>query len=320
MAQTETYRQLTYEERCQIQALKGRGDSNRQIARQLGRHRRTIDREVSRNSGQRGYRHQQAQAKSYQRRHQPKPHLVKLTLDLRLVIRDKLTQSQWSPEQVSGWLKREGLPHVSHERIYQFIWANKAVGGDLYTHLRRKARKYQKRINGKSARGQIISRVDIAERPAIVDTRNRIGDWEADTIVGKAHQGAIVSLIERKTRYTKLVKVDRSTAAWVQQAITQALSALPVKTITFDNGKEFAHHQTIGQTLKAETYFAQPYHSWERGTNENTNGLVRQYLPKKTDFRHITQADVDRIEHLLNTRPRKCLHYNTPARAIQAVA
>ncbi len=314
------YQQLTYAERCQIQALKTRGDSNTQIAHQLGRDRRTIDRELQRNQGQRGYRHQQAQGKANARRYQAKPHLLKFTLTLRQLVREKLTQQQWSPEQIVGWLKREGLAFVSHERIYQFIWANKRVGGDLYTHLRRRGRKYLKRVNGKTTRGQIIGRVDIRQRPALVETRQRLGDWEADTIVGKGHQGAIVSVVERRSRYTRLVKVKRSTAVLVTQAITQALSGLPTQTVTFDNGKEFAHHLAIGQALRAETYFAQPYHSWERGTNENTNGLVRQYFPKKTDFDTITDADVARVEHLLNNRPRKCLGFNTPARAIQPAA
>lgn len=314
------YRQLTYEERCQIHALKTRGDSNRQIAKQLNRDRRTIDRELKRNSGDRGYRHQQAQRKTAKRRHQTKPHLLKFTLPLRQLVKDKLTQKQWSPEQISGWLKREGLACVSHERIYQFIWANKAVGGDLYTHLRRKAKKYQKRINGKTSRGRIIGRVDISERPAIVETRSRIGDWEADTIVGLGHRSAIVSLVERKTRYTKLIKVGQSTAHAVKAAITSALTGLEVHTITFDNGKEFAQHLAIAAALETKTFFAKPYHSWERGLNENTNGLVRQYFPKKTDFATITDADVVRVENLLNNRPRKCLGYNTPVRAIQTVA
>lgn len=316
------YRQLTCAERCQIHALKARGDSNTLIARQLGRDRRTIDREVKRNSGKRGYRHQQAQNKADKRRHQAKPHLLKLTLTLRQLVREKLTQEQWSPEQISGWLNREGLACVSHERIYQFIWSNKELGGDLYTHLRRRARRYQKRVNGKTTRGQIIGRVDISERPAIVASRSRIGDWEADTIVGKGHRGAIVSLVERKSRYTKLIKVPRSTAKVVEAAITRALKPLKklVHTLTFDNGKEFSCHLAVGQALSAETFFATPYHSWERGLNENTNGLVRQYFPKKTDFATITDAEVARVEYLLNTRPRKCLGYNTPARAIQPVA
>lgn len=315
------YQQLTYEQRCQIQTLKTRGDSNRQIARQLGVDSRTIDREVARNSGKKGYRFKQAEAKSQERRHRKPGANVKMTPELIAVIEEKVTQFQWSPEQIAGWLKREhGRQMISHERIYQHIWADKKAGGTLYTHLRRKAKKYMKRINGKTKRGQIIGRVGIENRPPIVETRTRIGDWEADTIVGKAHQGAIVSLVDRKTRYTKLIKVERATAEAVQLAITTALNSFPVHSITFDNGKEFASHLAIATALNTATFFARPYHSWERGTNENTNGLVRQYIPKKTDFATVSHEDVARIENLLNTRPRKCLSYNIPERAIQSAA
>lgn len=315
------YQQLTYEQRCQIQTLKTRGDSHRQIARQLGVDSRTIDREVARNRGKKGYRFKQAEAKSQERRHRKPGANVKMTPELIAVIEEKVTQFQWSPEQIAGWLKREhGRQMISHERIYQHIWADKKAGGTLYTHLRRKAKKYMKRINGKTKRGQIIGRVGIENRPPIVETRTRIGDWEADTIVGKAHQGAIVSLVDRKTRYTKLIKVERATAEAVQFAITTALRSFPVHSITFDNGKEFAFHLAIAETLNTATFFARPYHSWERGTNENTNGLVRQYIPKKTDLATVSHKDVARIENLLNTRPRKCLSYNIPARAIQSAA
>ena len=315
------YQQLTCEQRCQIQTLKTRGDSNRQIARQLGVDSRTIDREVGRNSGKKGYRFKQAEGKSQERRHRKPGTNVKMTPELIAVIEEKVTQFQWSPEQIAGWLKREhGRQIISHERIYQHIWADKKAGGTLYTHLRRKAKKYMKRINGKTKRGQIIGRVGIENRPPIVETRTRIGDWEADTIVGKAHQGAIVSLVDRKTRYTKLIKVERATAEAVQLAITTALNSFPVHSITFDNGKEFASHLVIAEALNTATFFARPYHSWERGTNENTNGLVRQYIPKKTDFATVSHEDVARIENLLNTRPRKCLGYNIPARAIQSAA
>jgi transposase, IS30 family len=318
------YQQLTYSLRCQIYALKKSGFSNRKVAQQLGVDPRTIDRELARNSGKRGYRYKQAEQKCQQRRQHRKRKPVKLTPDLLAVITEKLTRYQWSPEQIAGWLKHtHGRQVISHERIYQVIWADKRSGGKLYTHLRRRARKYLKRIHGKTTRGQIKHRVGIEHRPPVVAERSRIGDWEADTIVGKAHKGAIVSLVERKTRYTKLVKVERATAKAVTTAITLALQAFKGKkvfTVTFDNGKEFAGHTQIAQALKAETYFAQPYHSWERGTNENTNGLVRQYFPKQTAFAKVTEAEVARVEFLLNHRPRKCLGYMTPAESIQQVA
>lgn len=315
------YKQLTYEQRCQIHALKTRGSSNRQIAVQLGVHSTTIDREIARNTGGRGYRYKQAQGKSQQRRKEAR-RPVKMTVDLIATIEEKLTQYQWSPEQISGWLKREQGIQISHERIYQHIWADKHQGGKLYENLRRRSRKYQKRVNGKTTRGRIIGRVDIAERPLVVEMKTRIGDWEADTIVGLGHKNAIVSLVERKSRYTKLIKVPCNTAKAVETAITTALTPLKeqVLTITFDNGKEFSSHLGVAQTLDALTFFATPYHSWERGLNENTNGLVRQYFPKKTDFATITDEQVAYVEYLLNHRPRKCLGFNTPNKAIQGAA
>lgn len=318
----KNYQQLSYEQRCQIQALKASGMSNRQIALQLGVHSTTIDREIKRNSTDKGYFYEQAEEKSKERKKKRAGVTVKMTPDRIIFVEEKLTQEQWSPEQISGWLKREGSFQISYEWIYQYIWADKEKGGSLYQNLRRKARKYQKRVNGKTNRGRIIGRVDIDQRPAIVEERSRIGDWEADTIVGLGHKSALVSLVERKTRYTKLFKVASNTAELVKQAISISLSPHKdfVFTITFDNGKEFAYHQEVGKELEAETYFAKPYHSWERGLNENTNGLVRQYFPKKTDFTEITDEQVAQVEYLLNNRPRKCLGFNTPAKAFHSAA
>jgi transposase, IS30 family len=314
------YQQLTYDLRCQIYALKKSGKSNRAIAQQLGRDRRTIDREVKRNAGLRGYRYKQAEARCQARRHRTYGRRVKLTPVLKATIAKKLAE-QWSPEQIAGRLQWEqGHKVISPETIYQYILSDKKTGGTLYRHLRRKGRKYLKRLNGKTTRGQIKDRVDIDQRPTIVETRTRVGDWEGDTIVGKNHQGALVSLVDRTSRFTRLAKVSRSTAEQVKTAITVALRQDPVKTLTFDNGKEFAQHTEIATALNADTYFAKPYHSWERGTNENTNGLVRQYFPKKTDFATVSDADVARVEYLLNTRPRKCLGYKTPMEVIHQVA
>lgn len=314
------YRQLTYDLRCQIYALKKSGKSHRFIAQQVGKDRRSIDREVNRNRGLKGYRYKQAEAKCQARRHRTTGRVVKLTPALKATIAEKLAE-QWSPEQIAGRLNREkGYTVISHETIYQYILSDKQSGGELYRHLRRKGRKYLKRLNGKTNRGQIKDPVDIDQRPPIVETRTRLGDWEGDTIVGKNHQGAIVSLVDRTSRFTRLAKVSRSTAEEVKTAITWALRHDPVNTLTFDNGKEFARHAEIAADLNADAYFAKPYHSWERGTNENTNGLVRQYFPKKTDFATVSDADVARVEYLLNTRPRKCLGYKTPMEVIHQVA
>jgi transposase, IS30 family len=310
------YSQLTYANRCQIHALKAIDMSNRAIALDLGVSSRTIDRELKRNQGGCGYRHKQAQAFADERRFARKGIAVKMTPALVAVIEDKLTNEQWSPEQISGRLKIEADNpiHISHETIYQHIYADKRKKGKLYLHLRRKARKYQRRINGKTTRGQIVGRVDIENRPEIIEKRERIGDWEADTIVGLGHKSSIVTLVDRTSRLTLILKLFKNGAESGAKAIKNALKtlAMPVHSITFDNGKEFAMHLEIAKYLKTETYFAKPYHSGERGTNENTNGLIRQYFPKKTDFNTVSKEALDKVQNLLNNRPRKTLKYLTP--------
>ena len=314
------YQQLTAIQRSQIHVLKSINLSNRRIAKVLAISHTTINNELKRNTGKRGYRHQQAHKKATARKHQTKPHLKKLTPDMVAIIEEKLTQEQWSPQQISAWLKLSRGLRISPETIYQHIYQDKENGGSLYTHLRRKSKAYQKRVNGKTTRGQIVGRVDISQRPEIVETRGRLGDWEADTVVGKNHKSAVVTLVERKSRALVVFKVARSTAEMVSAGIIEALKHLPVKTITFDNGKEFAYHHKIASALGVETYFAKPYHSWERGSNENTNGLLRQYFPKGTDFGMVSEAEVLQVQRKLNTRPRKCLGFKTPLEVLHAVA
>ena len=202
---------------------------------------------------------------------------------------------------------------ISHEWIYQYIYQDKLYGGTLHQHLRCK-KKRRKRYGSYDRRGQIINRVSIDERPAIVDKRKRIGDWELDTVIGKAHKQAIVTITERKTRLSLIRKVKFKTAENVADAIIELLGPMKkwVKTLTADNGKEFAFHERIAKALNAKFYFAHPYSSWERGLNENTNGLIRQYLPKKTDFKKVTQKQIDNVMEKLNNRPRKCLGFKTP--------
>lgn len=309
------YRQLTYGQRCQIYALKKRGFSSRQVAADLGVSHTTVGRELNRNGGRRGYRYKQAEEKCQVRRHATAGKPRKMMPALIRLIENKLVTLQLSPEQISGWLADRDGPTISHETIYRHIWNDKRNGGALWTHLRRKSRRYQKRgSDGKTSRGRIPGRVDIDLRPAIVDRRARIGDWEADTIIGANSKGAIISMVERKSRKTRLIKVERKTAKAVKLALVKLMRPHKnnVHTITFDNGKEFTLHGKIAKSLQADTFFAKPYHSWERGTNENTNGLVRQYFPKKTDFAMVTQADVRRVERILNNRPRKCLDFKTP--------
>ncbi len=303
-----TYKQLTREQRYQIYALKKEGHNQTAIARNLGVHQSTITRELARNQGERGYRPKQANELARARKQdRVRP---RITSEQWTQVENLLRQ-QWSPEQISGRLKLEQKMHISHERIYQYIYADKAGGGTLHLNLRcRKQRR--KRYGSYSRRGQIPNRVLIDQRPQVVAEKARFGDWEADTIIGRNQQAAIVSLVERKSKLTRLSRVARKTAELVTNAVTTRLQSFTVKTITSDNGREFAHHQQIGQQLSADFYFAHPYHSWERGLNENTNGLVRQYFPKKSEFSKITDRQITKVEERLNHRPRKTLGYKTP--------
>ena len=270
-------------------------------------HPSTISRELSRHRGGRGYRPKQAQEKAAGRKLK---HLnIRIEPQTWTLIESYLRQD-WSPEQVSGWLKGERQVNVSHERIYQYIYADKASGGDLHRHLRcRKQRR--KRYGSDDRRGQLKNRLSIEARPAIVETKGRVGDWEADTIIGTKHREAIVSVVERKSKLCLLKQVTRKTAEAVEHAIGELLQPVQEKchTITSDNGREFANHQGIAERLQARFYFAHAYASWERGLNENTNGLVRQYFPKKSDFSKITDKDIEQVIERLNNRPRKRLGY-----------
>ena len=314
---TKGYSHLSHEHRCQLYALHKRGLSQRAIAADLGVGQSSISRELKRNKGRRGYRLGQATAKAWQRRHKASGKPRKLTKRIKAILERQLRKRQWSPEQIGGWLKNEHGIALSHERIYQYIWADKKEGGDLHRCLRRRGKKYNRRGAINAGRGLIPGRVDIAKRPLIVASRKRVGDWEGDTIIGKNHRGAIVSIVERKTLFTLLSKQQDKTASRTTKTIRKVMHPhrKKVHTITFDNGKEFADHQSIAAGLNADVYFATPYHSWERGLNENTNGLVRQYFPKNTDFTKITSRQVRKVQDLLNHRPRKTLGFKTPHEA-----
>lgn len=304
------YTQLTEHQRYQIQALMKAEHNQTDIAAIIGVHKATVSREVRRNRGLRGYRPKQAQQLSQARRqnsHQPRvPAPV-----WRLV--ERWLRDEWSPEQISDALHcRHGI-RLSHEWIYQYVLHDKASGGDLYRHLRCQRRR-RKRYGSYSRRGQLVNTTSIDARPAIVERKTRLGDWEVDTVIGKGHQQALVTLTERKSMYTLIGHVKKRTAAAVRRAIIRLLTALkrPVHTITSDNGKEFAEHAVISEALDAGFYFAHPYASWERGLNENINGLIRQYFPKKMDFSTITQQQLKRVMRKLNNRPRKTLGHRTP--------
>lgn len=297
------YTHLTQEERYQIYALKKAGHKPSEIADVLERDRSTISRELARNCGHRGYRPKQAQHLSEGRRAMNARTIDDSTWQF---AQEKLLQ-QWSPEQISDYAD------ISPETVYQRVYADKRNGGLLWKQLR--CQKQRKKRYGKTdRRGIIPNRQSIEQRPAIVDDRSRIGDWEADTIIGKSHRQAIVSLVERKTGLTLIHKVERKTAQAVSEAMTKLLKphSQRVHTITSDNGREFAGHEEISKQLQADFYFAHPYASWERGTNENTNGLIRQYFPKNRDFTTITQQEIDTAMERLNNRPRKRLGFLTP--------
>ncbi|WP_426416335.1 IS30 family transposase [Aestuariirhabdus sp. LZHN29] len=308
----KTYQQLTYEQRCQISILKKSGFSQRSIAAAIEVNQSTVSRELARNTGSRGYRHRQAQRKT-ERRRADAVSATKMTMEAIELIESKL-RLEWSPEQISGWLLIEQEQLISHESIYLHVWADKQAGGDLYRHLRRQGKRYDKRRNGKSTRGHIKNRVSIDDRPQVVDEKSRVGDWEIDTVIGKGHRGALVTVVERVTKYTLSAQVNSKSAADVTQATIRLLRPIKdiVHTITADNGKEFSYHEKIAKALSADIYFAHPYSSWERGLNENTNGLLRQYFPKGTDLKAIKAIDVRQAVERLNTRPRKGLGFKTP--------
>ncbi len=304
------YSQLTLEKRYGIYLLLKTGQTHSKIAEIIGIHKSTMSRELKRNRGRRGYRPKQADAFAEQRRQgRIRPRIDGSTW----AYIERLICKEWSPEQISGWMKNNMDIAVSHEWIYQYILKDKLTGGSLYLHLRCK-KKRKKRYGSNDRRGNLKNRVSIEQRPIIVDTRSRVGDWEADTIIGKAHKQAIVSLTERKSGLALIYKVDRRTKGNTERAMKRLLESISdqVHTITSDNGKEFANHEQIAKRLKCDFYFAHPYSSWERGSNENANGLIRQYFPKNRDFRTITDKELIHVMKRLNNRPRKRLGYKSP--------
>ena len=283
------------------------------MARLLGRSHSTIYRELGRNTGQRGYRPKQAHRLATERR-EAKERPRKMTPPVVEHIESKL-RMDWSPEQIASTMGTApdgpGIA-VSHERIYQHVREAARRGRPLYTHLRQRGKTRRKRRGTKDMRGKIRNRIGIEERPAVVESRTRIGDWEADLVCGAGHSGYLVTLVERVSRKTRIGRTSTKLADDVTAVIVALLSGLVVETITFDNGKEFAGHEGIAKQLECRCYFARPHHSWERGLNENTNGLIRQYFPKKMEFTSITLEETAFVEHRLNNRPRKCLGYKTP--------
>lgn len=308
------YKQLTKDERCQIEALLKRGFSQSQIAIDLGVNRSTIYREIKRNQSKRGYYRAVSAQEFCNIRKERFGHHRKLTPAMGKFIAEKLEKEQWSPEQIKGYCKAQNIAMVSHERIYQFIYQDKDKGGSLYKHLRICSKPYRKRYGSSNRRGKIQGRIDIDQRPDIVEQRSRIGDWEADTIIGKDRRAAILTLVERKSKFLQTAKLPTTEAAITSKKMINTLAPFKqsVHTITSDNGHEFAHHYHVSKKLEVDYFFTHPYSAWEKGTNENTNGLIRQYIPKKTDINMVDVVQLQHVTQKLNTRPRKSLGWKTP--------
>ncbi len=301
-----TYEHLSRDERYQIYALLKAGLAISRIAQILGRHRSTISRELKRNAGLRGYRPQQAHRLAELRGENSRN--ARRIDACEWSLAKKLLRNKWSPEQIASHAS------MSHETIYRYIYADKRSGGSLWQHLRCQKKRRKRYASGRDCRGQIIGRRPISDRPRHVEARREIGHWELDSIIGKGHKQAIVSMVERKSGYAVLAKVPRKTADHVSTAIITSLKpiAAMVKTVTYDNGKEFAEHAATDKALGSVAYFADPYSSWQRGSNENLNGLVRQFIPKSRPLSTVSDKELAMIQDQLNNRPRKRLGYKTP--------
>lgn len=305
---------LTYGERSTIATLKRKNRSITSIAATLERATSTISREISRNSNPDGSYTAAAAQKRAATRAAAACRSSRIGTERWEYVEKRLTEEQWSPEQIAGRMRHDGLKPISHEGIYQYILRDKAKGGSLHTHLRHKFRSYRRRGSPRERRGRIPNQRMIGTRPHVVEERTRFGDYEMDTVIGRPSGETLVTIVERRSRHTLVLKAADKSALAVTTAIVTAL--LPyrgsIHTLTYDNGKEFANHAFIDGVLGGTGYFANPYHSWERGLNENTNGLIRQYFPKRTDFGKVTESEVHEVQDKLNNRPRKCLGWRTP--------
>lgn len=317
-----SYTHLTEQERYVISHLHMAEFSLREIARRLNRHHTTISRELRRQDPHlyedTVYWYDWTHPEALKRRHKPRHHRCRSNKKLSYYVEHKLKQD-WSPETIAAKLKIDYADNdkmrISHETIYRWIYINAKSGGTLYQHLRRRRKNRRKQKRYGSGRRFIPGRISIAERPAIVDARERFGDWEGDTVEGKKSSGYIATHVERKSRYLIAAKLNEKTSKAVCTASIRAFWGIPKKvrkTLTLDNGKEFAQFKDIETKTGLSVYFADPYSAWQRGSNENTNGLLRQYYPKGTDLTKVTQEDLAIVVKKLNHRPRKCLGYRTP--------
>jgi IS30 family transposase len=309
------YHQITPEERYTLVTLRRQAPrpSLAEIARLMGRHRSTISRELRRNCSRHdgGYRYQRAQEQANGRRSRSRRKSHFTAADWKLI--ETMLREKLSPEQISGRLRLEGRLLISHETIYMYIWRDKTRGGRLYRHLRQRP-KYRKRYGTNEKRGRLAGKRHISERPAAVERRREIGHWEIDTVSGTGSKDCVVTLAERVSACVRIGKLSDHSVAALNNRTIKIIRQHPhlYKTATADNGTEFHGYEEIERATGLTFYFATPYHSWERGTNENTNGLIRQYLPKGRSMKHLTQSQCENIERALNNRPRKRLGYMTP--------
>ena len=313
-----SYGHFTIEEREIIALRLAEGENPTQIAKEIGRHHSSVSTEIRRNRIGGVYYPAKAQVLAERRRRESKsPWKMADTRVVEYVKRG--LKQRWSPEQIAGRMEKD-FPgdeemRVSHETIYAWIRDDRKRGGHWRSFLRQSGRKRRKRYGTGENRGRIKGRTDIDERPKEVDDKQRLGDWEGDTVEGAKGTGYLTTMVDRKSQYLALGKSKTKQADVIRQTICQSFrrhDELPCKTVTLDNGKEFAEHEKLGKTLGGDVYFAKPYHSWERGLNENTNGLLRQYFPKGMDFSKITTYRIKKVEAELNARPRKTLGYRTP--------
>ena len=311
------YQQLTSHDRYILGALKRQGFSIQHIANHLGCHRSTIYREIKRNSchcTDGAYRPSKAQERTNGRRSRSRRNRQYSDSDFSLVR--QLLRQKWSPEQISGHIRRYQLMErpISHETIYQYIWRDKAEGGSLWLHLRQSIKQRRKRYRAYDSRGRLADKRHISERPKCVEARKVLGHWEIDTVMGKGSPDCIVTIAERKSGFVQIGKLKDRTTRSLNKRTISLINRYPFsfKTITADNGTEFHQYRQIEKQTRVKFYFATPHHSWERGSNENMNGLIRQYLPKGQSMDTLTQQQCDRIADKLNSRPRKRLNYKTP--------
>jgi IS30 family transposase len=315
-----TYHQITSEERYTISTLRRQGFNGSAIGRALGRHRSTISRELRRNHSpyDGGYRPFVAGQHARGRRSRSRRNRRFGQEDLELV--ESLLEKKWSPEQIAGRLRRQGCLRISHETIYRHVWRDRAEGGELHRHLRGARKLRRKRHNSYDSRGRLAGKRHISQRPAHIEKRRRIGHWEVDTVVGQGSKDCVVTLVERKTGYAFVGKLSDRSQLGMSQRLCKLIARAPdlFQTITSDNGTEFHDYRAVEEATGVRFYFATPYHSWERGSNENFNGLLRQYLPKRASQAKLTQRGCDAIGASLNTRPRKRLGYRTPEECFDA--